>query len=167
VFGLSGRPEDVVMDSEVKMADDSPTTGGHHPKANVPWLRRPERIRDAGIVMIAFAVMNLTRNFPDLIQRGAGAPLLFLGIVILVQICIGLVTLYRKLWALLAGLVLQFVGIVSYVFTIVRLNADVSELLSVLFPLIPFLAYVVALFAYYHSGNMNGTRGAEEGRTIG
>jgi hypothetical protein len=117
--------------------------------------------------MIAFAVMNFTRNSPELFQRGPGAALLVLGIVVLVQICIGLVTLYHKLWALLAGFALQFVGIITYVLTVVRLNLSLSELISVLFPLIPFLAYAVALFAYYRGGGKNGTRGGEEGRTNG
>jgi hypothetical protein len=155
----------MVMDSEPIVADTSHPTGANDPKANVHWLRRPERIRDAGIVMIAFAVMNLTRNSPDLFQRGAAIPLLFLGVVVFIQICIGFATLYHKLWALVAGLALQLVGIISYVLTIIQLNLDLAEVISVLFPLIPFLAYVVALFAHRHSGNKIGTRSEEEVRT--
>src|SRR5262249_194727 len=121
-------------------------------------------IRDAGIVMILAAVTNFTRSLPDLLQTRAIFGILIFSIVILVQICIGLVTLYRRLWALLAGLAIQSLGIVAYVDTVLSLDINLSNLASVLFPIVPFLAYAGALYAYYHSREILVSRGRLSGK---
>jgi protein kinase-like protein len=113
------------------------------------WACRPERIRDAGNVMIVSAVANFARNVPDVLRSGKVVPLLLFAIILFVQFFIGLLTLSRKLWPLFAGLALQLFGITAYVFAVIDVGLDFYDMISVFFPLVSFLAYTIALYAYY------------------
>jgi hypothetical protein len=91
------------------------------------WIRRPERIRDAGVILVLMSLLAIPpallqayrfsawlRNVPGL-YGGALVGLLFALGVVVVQGFVGLHLIARRLWAIWAGLVLRLLIEAAYV----------------------------------------------------
>jgi predicted Ser/Thr protein kinase len=124
------------------------------------WVRRPERIRDAGIILIFLSLLQLSQGLVAILPIGDWPPYMTIRIWLpeyvvyagmsALGIWVGYRTLSRKLWALRVGFGLGLLsgGCGIYHHEFISLFSFLFQQLPFLFSLPILVLYGNALFAY-------------------
>jgi tRNA A-37 threonylcarbamoyl transferase component Bud32 len=121
------------------------------------WLRRPERIRDAGLFLIVSSLLSM----PNIVYRLLTGEVTGFEVLMVLglgfQVLVGVCTLYRKPWAIWTGVALPSLVLIGGVLLLRRFEHGYLMGFRALssangsFVLPTLLAYLVALRAYYEN----------------
>jgi uncharacterized RDD family membrane protein YckC len=124
------------------------------------FVRRPERMRDAGLFMIVSGLVLAATTVPRNPLYRPGAPHYVSGIAgwslsvapwIALYVWIGVKTIAGRLWAIWIGFVWLLLGALVGGFMLARTDGLSYALIAISPTLVATLAYISALIAYYHN----------------